>query len=217
MLLPLLAALWGPAQAASDIEFKTSAPVSIFVDGRQAVLQSNLRQRITGLDPGVHELKVVGMLGKTLFEAEIDLPDGTMTYAAWEKGEIKVLRTEWLEDEEEAPAVDTGYAEEEEEVAADDEALAPPPVEVAPAPPVAPVAAPPAPPVGPVAAAPPPEPLAVPAGAPAAARNRNLTVQASDGMRVEIVHQGRAVVVVVDGDTFRIEDGSGLSLAIGGE
>lgn len=221
MLLPLVMALGGTASASSDIEFKTSGPVSIFVDGRQATLQSNLRQRVSGLDPGIHELKVVGMLGKTLFEAEIDLPDDTMTYASWEKGEVKVLRTEWLEEDEEddAPAVDTGL---DEEAVAEELPVEEPAVEIAE--PVAPVAAPDAPAI-PVATAPVEPPLAMPAAppvreatsVPAATKPRTLTVQASDGMRVEVVHDGRTLVVVIDGDTFRIEDPTGLELALGGQ
>ncbi|MEQ1569445.1 MAG: hypothetical protein ABMA64_27665 [Myxococcota bacterium] len=103
------------ARAESVIEFKTTGPVAIFVDGQQATLTSNLRQRINGLDPGVHQLQVAGMFGKKLYEAEIDLPDNTITYASWERGEIKVLKTEWLAAEEpvaeeEVPA-DTGAEE----------------------------------------------------------------------------------------------------------
>ena len=60
---------------------------------------SSLRQRATGLNAGVHQLNISGMFGKKLYEAEIDIPDNTITYVAWERGEIKVLKTEWLEDE----------------------------------------------------------------------------------------------------------------------
>ncbi|HHO53228.1 MAG TPA: hypothetical protein ENK18_20730 [Deltaproteobacteria bacterium] len=45
---------------------------------------------------------------------------------------------------------------------------------------------------------------------------RTLTIQASDGMRVEVSAGGQSVFVVVDGDTFRIVDPTGLELAIGG-
>src|SRR5262245_60458523 len=91
----LLAAM--TARAESVIEFKTTGPVAIFVDGQQATLTSNLRQRVGGLNPGAHQLTVSGMFGKKLYEAEIELPDNTITYASWERGEIQVLKTEWLE------------------------------------------------------------------------------------------------------------------------
>jgi hypothetical protein len=96
----LLLALGSTARAESIIEFKTSGPVAISVDGQQATMQGNLRQRVTGLAPGVHNLQVAGVFGKKLFEAEIELPDNTVTYAEWVKGEIRVLKTEWLEPEE---------------------------------------------------------------------------------------------------------------------
>ncbi len=41
MLIPMLLALSAsPAQASSDIEFKTTGPVLIYVDGQQAQLTS---------------------------------------------------------------------------------------------------------------------------------------------------------------------------------
>lgn len=203
-MLPILAALLAPsARAEAVIEFKTTGPVpvQIFVDGRQATLTGNLRQRVAGLEAGVHELRVSGMFGKTLYEAEIELPDDTLTTAAWDHGQIEVLSTEWLK-------------EDEEEVAAAEEPVEAAPIAV-PEPPV--VAEPPPPPIETVGAAPvpPPEPPAHATTLPSLATPRTLTIQASDGMRVEIVRNGQKVVVVVDGDTFRIEDPSGLSLALG--
>ena len=86
-MLPIALGLLAPAaHAEAVIEFKTKSPVQISVDGRQATLQQNLRQRVAGLDPGVHELKVQSMFGKTLYEAEIEIPDNTLTTAAWERG-----------------------------------------------------------------------------------------------------------------------------------
>lgn len=267
------------SEAASDIEFKSSSPVSIYVDGQQASQPNPLKHRASALDPGVHQLKVVGMFGKTLYEAEIDLPDNTITYAAWERGEIKVLSTDWLpKEEEEATAEvpdDTGSDEEELEV-----------VEV---PPPAPVEA--------TEAEAPPEPMAEnagqdavasvdPSGSPASPTGnasatgageasgagaattaavaaggvaagmalddtndpaapvtdadsalttapvaqaaattttaapapvaRTLKVQAADGMRIEIVHGGQTITVVVKAGEFLIEDGTGFSMALTG-
>jgi hypothetical protein len=98
------------AHAEAVIEFKTNGPVAILVDGQQATLMSNLRQRAAGLSAGVHQLEVSGMFGKKLYEAEIDLPDNTITYVAWERGEIKVLRTEWLDEAAEAEEGETEVA-----------------------------------------------------------------------------------------------------------
>ena len=101
-MFALALALTSGSLASADIEFKSSGPVSIFVDGRQAAQSNPLKHRMSGLEAGVHELRVVGMFGKTLYEAEIDLPDNTITYASWDHGEIKVLSTDWLPREDEA-------------------------------------------------------------------------------------------------------------------
>ncbi len=222
----LLALLAPSAHAESVLEFKTSAPVAIFVDGQQATLTSNLKQRVGGLEPGVHELRVAGVFGKTLYEAEIDIPDGTITTAEWEHGEIKVLGTEWLDDvedlEDEADE-EVAPAEEAPTEVLEVEAPAAPAEEVAPEIAEAPLAIPAEAPV--VAPAPPVEPAtpvatAEPAAATALAsvgRPRTLTVQATDGMRIDVVHAGRTLTVVIEGDTFRIEDPSGAVLALGAE
>jgi len=257
-MFPFALVLAQPSEAASDIEFKSSSPVSIYVDGQQASQPNPLKHKASALDPGVHQLKVVGMFGKTLYEAEIDLPDNTITYASWERGEIKVLSTDWLKEEDDATAAadDTGTDEEELEV-----------VEV---PPPAPVEA---------AEAETPEPMATDAGQDAVASvdpsagggagaaattaavaaggvaagmaledandpavttdsalttapavetvaattttapapiARTLKVQAADGMRIEIVHGGQTITVMVKGGEFLIEDGTGFSMALSG-
>ena len=42
--------------------------------------------RVGGLEAGSHVVKVTGVFGKTLYEAEIDLPDGTRTKAEMKNG-----------------------------------------------------------------------------------------------------------------------------------
>lgn len=236
-MFALALALMRPSEAGAEIEFKSSSPVSIYVDGRQTTQPNPLRHKATDLDSGIHQLKVVGMFGKTLYEAEIDLPDNTITYAAWERGEIKVLSTDWLPKTEEVADVadDTGADEEELEVV---EVPPPAPVETAETEVPAPAAEPEA-----VAAVDPgpsaagttaavaagvaagaaldEEPEAIPeVASPAAAAappvGRTLTLTAVDGMKVEIVHNGQKLVVAVAGDTFQIQDGSGLSFALSG-
>jgi hypothetical protein len=202
MLIPMLLALSAsPAQASSDIEFKTTGPVLIYVDGQQAQLTSKLKQKVEGLEAGDHEIKVTGVFGKTLFEADINLPDNTITQAEWSGGELEVLSTDWLSDDEEVAEAEP---EEEEELVAE----APEeeePEELALAVPVeeAPPAAEPELEVEEAVALPRPQ-----------AAGRTLTVQASEGMRVEVVHEGQVVTVVVKDGAFQIEDPSGLQLAL---
>lgn len=99
-MLPILTllALAPQAEASSNIEFRVNGPVLIYIDGQQARLTGKMRQEVVGLQPGTHEVRVTGVFGKTLFEAEIDVPDNTMTWAEWSRGELRVLRTEWLDD-----------------------------------------------------------------------------------------------------------------------
>ncbi len=209
------------ARAESAIEFKTTSPVAIVVDGQQAALSSDLRQRVGGLEAGVHELQVNGVFGKTLYEAEIDLPDNTLTTAEWVRGELRIVKTEWLEDEvaDEAPAEEAPTEEAVVEVepppAPVAEEVPEAPVVVAPiAVPTEPVAKAPAPVAAPVVAAPPPKEATA---MPSALKPRTLTVQATDGMQIDVVYQGRTLRVVVDGDSFRIEDPTGAVLALGSE
>ena len=198
------------AQAGSDIEFKTNGPVLVYVDGQQATLTSKMRLRVSGLEAGTHEVRVTGVFGKTLYEAEIDVPDNTMTWAEWERGELNVLKTDWL-------SADNSQAS--EEVAAVPAEPASSPIVVAPplAPPVA---------VPPVAAAPPPvaaAPVVASAPTPVAAAvasprapGQSLSVQARDGMQIELVlPNGERLMVTVDGTKFRIQDQTGMEMTLG--
>jgi len=198
-----------PANAASDIEFKTSGPVLIFVDGEQATLTSKLKQRVAGLNAGAHEVTVQGVFGKTLYEAEINLPDGTLTQAEWSGRELRVLSTDWLPEQSDEP--DDDMVALEAEPPAEPPAEEPPVEEAVPA--DEPVA---------LEMDDPPildddAPLAVPQPAtalPTAAPGKTVTIQAQDGMRVEVVHEGRTVVVVVEDGRFAIEDPQGLQIAL---
>jgi hypothetical protein len=211
-LLPLFVTA---AHAESALEFRTTTPVAIVVDGQQASITSNMRQRLGGLDAGVHQLQVNGVFGKTLYEAEIDLPDNTLTTAEWVRGELRVVKTEWLDAQDEEAAADevVGEAPEVVEVEAPVAPVAEEVPEVVAAPAVAPIAVPTEAPVAPAALVSAPPQLAT--AMPAAVRPRTLSVQATDGMRIDVVYQGRTLSVVVDGDTFRIEDPTGAVLALG--
>lgn len=199
MLTSLLMALLLPtASASSDIEFKTSGPVLIYVDGKQAQLTSKLKQKLEDLEPGDHQIKVTGVFGKTLYEAEISLPDNTVTLAEWSGRELAVVSTDWRDEANEAD--DSDEADAEEVIAEAPEEEEEQVVAAEPAMPEAPV------------------PLALPVDTatalPVPVMAKTLTVQAQDGMRVEVVYEGQTVVVVIDQGSFRIEDPSGLQIAL---
>ncbi|MEZ4235298.1 MAG: hypothetical protein R3F59_03895 [Myxococcota bacterium] len=48
-------------------------------------------------------------------------------------------------------------------------------------------------------------------------KSSTLTLEAYDGMRLEVVNNGKRLIVVVEGDSFRIQDENGLNLALSGE
>lgn len=96
MLMLLTLANLNVAEASSQLEFKTNGPVVVSVDGRKAAYTGRLRQRMTGLEPGLHEVRIATLLGKTLHESEIELADDTLTTAEWSAGALHVLSTESL-------------------------------------------------------------------------------------------------------------------------
>jgi len=237
-MLPVLGLLLAAptAEASSNISFKVSGPVAIFVDGKKATLTGKLEQTVTGLEPGTHRIRVAGVFGKTLFEADMEVPDNTMTWAEWDAGTLRVLRTEWLEERPVQAAPDRDMAVAEPEPEPEPEPAPPPAPEPEPEPEVA--AAPPAPaaPTPPTPAATPPVVVA-PVGsgvvvdgdaagvisatptveegpATLGAEPKWLTVEATEGTMVEIKANGRSVYVLVEGEVFRVSDASGLELAL---
>ncbi len=240
-MLPILGLLVAAptAEAYSNIVFNVSGPVAIFVDGEKATLTGKLQQTVTGLEPGTHRIRVAGVFGKTLFEADMEVPDNTMTWAEWDQGTLRVLRTEWLEEHSNEPA-------DQDMSVAQPPITVEPPAQPAPAPAQAPVASTPAAPQTPT---PTPATAPVVAAAPAAAapvastapttitidpdsgviaaapmveeapatlgaEPKLLTVEATEGTMVEIKANGRSVYILVEGETFKVSDASGLELAL---
>jgi hypothetical protein len=85
-----LAFLAKPALAEAEIQFQTASPVVVFVDGRQTPVLGGSRRRARGLYEGWHEVTIRGPFGKVLYEGEVDLDDGTITYAEWASGELRI-------------------------------------------------------------------------------------------------------------------------------
>jgi hypothetical protein len=88
--LALLASLSVDARAEAEIQFRTSTPVVVFVDGKQTALFGASRRRAGGLAEGWHEVTIRGPFGKVLYEGEVDLDDDTVTYATWESGSLRI-------------------------------------------------------------------------------------------------------------------------------
>lgn len=287
MLLPLLLALAGPSDAASELIVKAKVPVLVYVDGRQAGLNGKLRMRATGLPAGKVDVRVASMFGKTLYEGKWELDDWTVHEAEWRGKALTLVSTTRMAgapppvtDEPEAVAAAPDPEPEPEPIALapeperEPEPVAPPPPAVVAAPTPAPAASPPpatpalalgvpagsgaAPAMQPPPAAPPPAaptfaavspPVASPpmnaplvatpvTMAPAAppraitaaprvapvgaapmgtgdAAPRPILIQAREGMRVEVVHDGTSVVVQMNEGVLSVVDPAGMTIAFG--
>ncbi len=60
MILPLLLALSQPAPAASEVVVRTSTPILLYVNGRQARLTGKFSLRATDLPPGSAKITING-------------------------------------------------------------------------------------------------------------------------------------------------------------
>jgi len=229
LTLALAAALSAPAQAEAEILFRTAGPVLVFVDGDQAPITGSLKMRARDLEPGWHDVRVQGVFGKTLYEGEIDLDDWTITHAEWANGELRVNRIDRINrvvGEEEEPEDAEEEAEEEpeevEEVAAVEEE---PPLEeeipIEPAPPVEPAIEEEPQPADvdemPVAAAPIVEEVPLPLAAAADPQSSMLTIDATDGMKVQLVNGDSTLFLWVQDGTFIVADGTGVTVTFGTE
>lgn len=146
-MIPLVLLALSVAADASVVEFNTSAPVAFFVDGARVSMGPVKNVQSGRLSEGSHRLRVQSLLGKVLYEEEVEVVAGVDILAQWQNKEL-VLSTR-------------GEPEQ------------PPPVAVAPPPEVEPAAEPEPPPApaeveaAPVAPEPEPAPVApVPAATP---------------------------------------------------
>lgn len=225
-LLPLLL-FAAPAFAAGELQIQSSSPVIVVLDGQTLGTIQPLEPLLVDIEPGVHNLRIQGLLGKQLYDRDLIFEDNTRTELHWQSKELRLGQIVKLDPNRAPPP----SAEPPAPPAAEDLPLAigagdggrrsresSPPAEAPPAPPAPVAAAPPAPP--PAAAAPrAPEPVAAKTS-PDAARAPSpsvrgvgaLTIEATENLDLQIVHGGQTLRVrVVNGDLV-VEDRAGTQV-----
>lgn len=226
--LMLAALASAPAHADSEILFKAGGPVLLFVDGEQADITSNLKMRASALEPGPHDVRVQGVFGKTLFEGVVDLDDWTRAHAEWQRGKFVVVRTETIDhveevaeveepeepeepEEVEVPEVEEiAEVEEPQEIEEPEEVAAPEPppqvqiVAIEEEPPLA------VPVEEPTAAA-----MTLPPEPPTPAGPRTLRVEATDGLVIELQHEGSTLFLIVEEGMIKVVDDTGVTVTFG--
>jgi hypothetical protein len=210
MLTMLLLGLGVSDAVAGEVWVRANRPVSVVVGDSAAVLGPTPKAVVRDLDGGTHTVRVQSLLGRTLYEGTIEVPDDGVVDASWVGDRLTVVpRPGYASDAaevEEAVVVDEPVVDEvvEEVPAAPPVVAAPPPV--APAPLAIPVAP------APVAAAPvaPPEP-------PAPVLSSVAVGAGVDGLKLTIELGGSVVhLQVVDGTLTLTDDrGTNLSVPVG--
>jgi hypothetical protein len=74
------------ALASGVLEVDADRPLLIYVDGRLASPTGLRSARSAPLEAGTHRLRLAAVGGRTLAEAEVDVPDGQTTRVAWRAG-----------------------------------------------------------------------------------------------------------------------------------
>lgn len=233
MIVSLIAGLLAVAdvaEAAAELQLKSTRPVLLSVDGRVAKVTGNLRLRAANLDGGVHDVKITGLFGKVLYEGEIELEDGRITHAEWAGADLRIVGTEALaaaqipawrrgigvDDDPEEGVTEEPEVDGDEPVAVDREAVLEDvddaavveasPGGLVPEAPVddLPLAIPYAPPELAAAAE---EPLPTGPG-------REMSVELQPSMRLEVVHGGVTVWLTAREGSLVIEDDRGMALTL---
>lgn len=235
-----------PAFAAGELQLQSSMPVVMVLDGKTVGTVQPLEPLLVDITPGVHNLKLQGLLGKDLYDRDLIFDDHTRTELHWQNKELRLGKVVALDPNRPADAGDdtvTQVAEdappavphdddEHGQVADEPEVVAAAVAPERPAlarPTAPPVAAPPAP-VAPPAAAP-PAPIAPPAAAPPAAapparaavsprapadRSASMVIQATENLDLQITHGTQVLRVRVENGELVVEDARGTKVVFPG-
>lgn len=112
MTWTLLGLSLGEAVAAGTLEVEADRPLLFYVDGKLASPTGLRSARVTPVEAGTHRLRLAAVGGRTLAEADVDVPDGVVTRVEWHDGqftlapaEVPVVAAAWTEPAEAALAV----------------------------------------------------------------------------------------------------------------
>ncbi len=81
------------AWATGTLELAADRPLLFYVDGRLAAATGLKSARVHHLAAGTHRIRLAAVGGRTVAEAEVDVPDGVVTRVAWEEGVFELRPT----------------------------------------------------------------------------------------------------------------------------
>lgn len=244
-LLGLLSlALAGPAFAASELQLDANMPVVLYLDGESRGTVQPHEPLLVDIEPGVHNLRIQGILGKDLYDRDLIFDDDTRTELVWQRKQLRLGQVVKLDPNRPPPQAEGGLLPavpkhpqapdapppepEVEEVAQAEQPLARPARPEKPARAPAPPArekeqvakAPPAPaPPAPVLAntAPPVREVKAPAPVPTTKGNGAVLIEAREGLDLQIAHGSQLLKVTVENGELIVVDANGTEIRFSGD
>lgn len=239
-LLGLLTlAFAGPAFAAGELQLASNMPIVLYLDGTSVGTVQPHEPLLVDIEPGVHNLRLQGVLGKDVYDRDLIFDDHTRTELVWQRKELRLGQVTKLDPNRPPPPEGEGDgllpiapehptapeppAPAEPEAAPERDAPPPPPArptEVAAAPPPPPPAAPPkaAPPAAPPAPAPvfastAPPVRDVRAPAPVGSKGTGaVVIEAREGLDLQIAHGAQLLRVTVKNGELVVIDAHGTEI-----
>ena len=83
-------ALTAPALAASELQLDSNMPVVLYLDGESRGTAQPLEPLLVDIEPGVHNLKIQGVLGKDLYDRDLIFDDDTRTELVWQRKQLRL-------------------------------------------------------------------------------------------------------------------------------
>lgn len=87
-LLGLL--LSAPALAASELQLDSNMPVVLYLDGESRGTAQPHEPLLVDIGPGVHNLRIQGVLGKDLYDRDLIFDDDTRTELVWQRKQLRL-------------------------------------------------------------------------------------------------------------------------------
>ena len=200
------------AMAASELQLESTSPVVLKIDGQSMGTVQPLEPLLIDITPGVHELAIEGVLGKSHYQRDLIFDDDTRTELVWQRKELRLGQVVTLDPnrpEDERVADAPNEAPSPLDSLGDDRRAAAPVQPQRRAEPRRPEI--PAPPVhASRAPAPPVRDVSPPAAPPGA--TGSMVIQATDGLDLQIAHGSQLLrISVVDGELV-VTDARGTTI-----
>ena len=90
-LLGLLTlAFAGPAFAAGELQLSSTMPIVLYLDGTSVGTVQPHEPLLVDIEPGVHNLRLQGVLGKDVYDRDLIFDDHTRTELVWQRKELRL-------------------------------------------------------------------------------------------------------------------------------